>query len=140
MTPLSVLRHPFLFTGITVPEFLHWYFLEQPAKIMRTYIGYLKAFTDIFAFLFLLKTLLAPWKQIRDVYPTKGFNIQQIAEAFILNCLSRSVGCTIRIIAIVIGFCSVALLTLLFGAYYMLWLLFPVLFWVGIAHLISVLL
>ena len=139
MTPLSALRHPFLFTGITVPEFLRWYFFDQPSKIMRTYVAYLKAFTEIFAFLFLLKTLLSPWKQIRDAYPANGFNLQKVTEAFILNCLSRSIGCIIRLIAIVFGLCIVLVLTIVFASYYMTWLLFPVLFWIGALHLVSVL-
>lgn len=139
MTPLSVLRHPFLFTGITVPEFLRWYFIGQPVKIMRAYVAYLKAFKDIFGFFFLIKTLFSPWKQITDVYPVNGFNFQKVAETFILNCLSRSVGCVIRLVAIAVGAASIVILTTVFGLYYMTWILFPVLFWIGVGHLLSVL-
>lgn len=137
MGPLDILRHPLLLAGVTIPEFLRWYFFVEPTRIMRTYVAYLRALCDIFSFLFLLRTLLSPWKQIRDSYPIKGLNFTAISEAFVLNCLSRGIGLLFRLVTIVIGTAFVLLTTVLFAFYYMAWLTFPILFWLAVTHLIS---
>lgn len=139
MGPLDILRHPLLLAGITIPEFLRWYFFVEPTRIMRSYVSYLRAFSDIFSFLFLVRTLFSPWKQIRDTYPIKGLNITAISEAFVLNCLSRGIGLLFRVVTIVIGVTVVLVITVAFALYYMAWLTFPVLFWLATTHLISVL-
>lgn len=137
MKPLQVLRHPFVFTGITLPEFVRWYFMEQPNKILSTYFAYLRAFVEIFSFVFLLRTMFSPWKQIADVYPQKGFNLSAMSQSFTLNMVSRTIGFLIRFFTLVMGLAFIVVLTVLFGMFYMGWLTFPLLFWIGFSYVFS---
>jgi hypothetical protein len=139
MGPLDLIRHPLIFTGITVPEFLRWYFWEMPSKIMRTFFDYLRAFIEIFSFIFLVRTLFSPWRQIKDKYPERGINIAAISEAFTLNMVSRTIGFLFRIVTLFIGIAFIITLTVAFAAFYLAWLVFPLLFWVCISYLFTAL-
>ena len=140
MGPSNLIRHPLVFTGITVPEFLLWYFWEQPRDIMRSYIAYCRAFFEIFSFVFLLRTLFAPWKQIRSAYPHRGFNLGAISQALTLNILSRTIGFFLRLITLIGGVVFMMLLTAVFTVFFMLWVTFPVLFWICVSYVITALL
>jgi len=139
MGPLDLIRHPLIFTGITVPEFLRWYFWEQPSTIMRRFFDYLRAFIEIFSFIFLVRTLFSPWRQIKDKYPDRGINIAAISEAFTLNMVSRTIGFLFRIVTLFIGIAFIITLTVVFAAFYLAWLVFPLLFWVCISYLFTAL-
>ena len=140
MGPLDLIKHPLIFTGITVPEFLLWYFWEQPRSIVRSYIAYCRAFFEIFSFVFLLRTLFSPWKQIRSTYPHKGFDLGAISQALTLNMFSRTIGFLLRIITLIYGVVFMVLLTAAFTVFFMLWIAFPVLFWVCISYVFTALL
>lgn len=137
MGPLDLVRHPLIFTGITIPEFVRWYVFDQPSKILKSYFAYLRAFVEVFSFTFLAKTLFAPWRQIQDDVERPGFNLEKFLQSLTLNAVSRVIGFLFRITTLAIGLTAVALLTVCFAAYYMAWLLFPVLFWVAISYFIS---
>ena len=137
MGPFDLVRHPLVFTGITLPEFLRWYVFTVPSKILRSYMAYLRAFVEIFSFAFLAKTLFAPWRQITDSYNQKGFNLNQFMQSLTLNLVSRVIGFLFRSITLFLGFGFISALTILFAVYYMLWLSFPVVFWVGITYLLT---
>ena len=134
MPLLNLFRHPILLTGVTVPEFVRWYFFTEPQKIIKTYFAYVKAFLEIFSFVFLMRTLFAPWKQISEAMPSKGFNIGMIAQAFTLNMVSRTIGFLFRIFTISIGIAFLFALTFVFALFLVVWLTFPLLFWVGLTY------
>ena len=137
MGPLDLIRHPLIFTGITLPEFVRWYFWEQPSRILRVYFAYLRAFVEIFSFIFLVRTLISPWRQITDPYPARGFNLSQFSQTLTLNIVSRTIGLIFRSVTLFFGLASVVALTIGFGFFYMAWLSFPVVFWVGLTYIFS---
>ena len=108
--------------------FVTWYLQRRPMEITRAYLSYASAFGAMFSFIFLLKTLFAPWKSIRDDYPTKGFNLTAIMEAFTLNVTARGIGFVIRIVAIIVGLLLQIALIAGFSIYLLLWMLFPIIF------------
>lgn len=116
--------------------FLRWYLLEMPRRIIDGYVAYAKALTEAFSFLFLLRTLFSPWKSITDAYPTKGFNLEKIAETFAMNCTTRMVGAVIRLGAICAGVIAQALCLAAAAAFLALWLLYPVLLVLGAAFVL----
>jgi len=140
MGPIDLIRHPLIFTGITIPEFIRWYYWVQPSKILKKFFDYLRAFIEIFSFVFLIRTLFSPWRQIKDRYPKNGLNISAIAEAFTLNMISRTIGFLFRIITVFMGIVLVLVLLVAFATFYMLWLVFPLLFWVCLSYLFTALL
>lgn len=80
-----------------------WYFFEMPLAILQNTFEYMKSFSFIFSFIFLLKTFVSPWKNQLYAYPSKGLDIQKILEAFVSNVISRLVGMTMRFVVIVVG-------------------------------------
>ncbi len=134
---LNLLRHPLLLTGVTLPEFVHWYFFVEPRKIIHSYFDYFRAFVEIFSFLFLIRTLIAPWKQITDAYPSKGLNLGAIAQTFTLNAVSRVIGFIFRSFTVCIGLIFLLILTFLFATYLVVWLMFPLLFWIGLTYVFA---
>ncbi|HVW67044.1 MAG TPA: hypothetical protein VHA78_04945 [Candidatus Peribacteraceae bacterium] len=113
-------------------SFLGWYFLDRPKEIVGTYAAYTRAFGEMFAIVFLLKTLFSPWKSIRDNYPDKGFNLTAILETWSMNVTTRSIGAAIRLATILAGIILQIALCTLFIAYLIAWLLFPLLLVCGI--------
>jgi len=81
--------------------------------------------------------MFSPWRQIADTYPSKGFNLSAMSQSFTLNMVSRTIGFLFRFITLVFGIVSVVLLTVLFGLFYMGWLTFPIMFWVGLTYIAS---
>lgn len=115
--------------------FLRWYFTQRPSEILHAYRAYAAAFMETFSFVFLLKTLLSPWKNIKDAYPSKGFNVGAIFETLTLNLTARVIGSVVRIIAIVVGIAMQLLLMIGFVAYAILWIIFPPLLLIGVPAL-----
>lgn len=106
-------------------QFLSWYILHRPSAILRTWGRYASAFGESFSFIFLLKTFLAPYKNIKDEYPRRGFNLENILQTLTLNITARVIGMIFRTVAIVIGIAVQALLAACFIAYFLLWIFFP---------------
>ena len=135
MGPLDLIRHPLIFTGITLPEFILWYFWHQPRRIIRSYNAYRRAFVEMFSFLFLLRTLISPWRQITDTYQKRGFSLSLFSQTLTLNVLSRTIGFLFRIVTLILGIFFLLLLTACFALYFVVWLVFPVLFWIGVTYI-----
>lgn len=114
-------------TSSVLRAFVRWYAGRRPREIVASYLEYAGAFGEAFAILFMLKTLVAPWKSITDEYPSKGFNLEAIVATFFLNLTSRAIGFVIRVSAIVMGLLIQIGLAIGFVAYLALWLAYPVL-------------
>lgn len=117
-------------------SFLRWYFLERPWHVVGAYGAYAKTFGEIFSPVFLLCTLFKPWKNIMDAYPSKGLNLNAIAQAFTLNCVSRVIGAIFRLSALCLGIVLQVALLVGIAGYLLLWMLFPLVFLVGLVFLL----
>lgn len=106
---------------------VHWYFVTRPAAILSLWKEYAAAFGALASFVFLFKTLFAPWKSIKDEYPNAGFNIAAFFETLTLNITARAIGFVIRIFAIVAGAVMQIVLAIGFLTYLIAWLIFPAL-------------
>lgn len=124
---------------MSVRLLLPWYFLGRPQNIVQRYIAYAEVCAEMFSFIFLLRTLFAPWKNIRDDYPVRGFQLGKILETLTFNVVTRVIGALIRLSAIVIGLCIQLLLFVGFAIYLVVWVTFPILFIVGIFFVIGLL-
>ena len=102
-----------------------WYIRDHPRRIIGQYLLYAQAFRESFSILFLLKTLFAPWKSIKDSYPQKGFNARAILETFFLNATTRCIGAVVRLCAIIAGLLLQLMLLAGFVTYLVWWMLFP---------------
>lgn len=118
--------------------FLGWYLWTEPLRIIRGYGRYALAFGALFSFVFLVKTLLSPWKSITEAYPSQGLNLSAIAQTFALNAVSRVIGCIIRLAVMGVGIVTQALLLLAMLIYLLLWAAFPLIILLSIAVLFGI--
>lgn len=93
----------------------------------------------MFSFVFLLKTLFAPWKNITDTYPSKGFDLSLMLQTWMFNMITRLIGFVIRFVTLLIGVLVQIGLLVGFVVYLMLWLLYPLLALLGLLFLIGIL-
>lgn len=117
-----------IFQTKALTTFFVWYFLEVPRDIFVGLGKYLKTITYVFSFVYLLRTLFAHWKGLRYAYPSKGFDITNIMQAFGSNMISRIVGAMVRISTIIFGCILMAVVTFAGIACFVVWLTFPILF------------
>ena len=134
----SVLRLRSLIT-VVIGVFLPWYFLVMPKRIVLGYIAYAKAIGAIISPRFLLGTLFSPWKSITDAYPDNLFMISQVFGVFILNTISRAMGCIIRLATLIFGIAVQIAVLGCSAAFLAVWIGFPVLFPLGISLLLRLL-
>lgn len=118
--------------------FIRWYFVQRPREIVRAYGAYAVAFGSMFSIIFLLKTLFAPWKSIRDAYPSKGFDLTAILQTLSLNITARAIGCVIRLGALLFGVVLQAALFAGFSLYILLWVIFPFIALIALPFLLYV--
>lgn len=116
-------------------RFVPWYVATVPHRIVRDGVANLRALHESFSIVFLLRTLVQPWKHITDPYPSKGINVTEILATLSMNLVSRGVGAVIRLITIVISLaieCAAIVAVLSFLAF---WIALPVLAIAGVIAL-----
>ena len=127
---------PLLLPTMLLAEFLPWYFLHIPRVIIRLYVGYARAFASIFSILFLLRTLVSPWKSIADRYPDNMLQLVEVFKVFTLNCTARGVGLVIRTATILVGLIIQVLLLAAFVLVFCVWVGFPLFALIGLQYVI----
>ncbi|MBI3335954.1 hypothetical protein HYZ98_00085 [Candidatus Peregrinibacteria bacterium] len=126
-------RYALLWT--TLWGFVSWYIGEKPVRIFQRYWDYTTAFAEIFSFIFLLKTLFAPWKNITDVKKKSGFDLSQWGQRVVLNITSRVVGMIVRMIALITGVVIEVLLLAGFVFLSVAWFAYPALAVIAVTFL-----
>lgn len=137
MGPIDLIRHPVIFVSIAFQDFVRWYFFEKPVRIVKAYWEYFRAFNEVFSFLFLVRTLFSPWKQIHENYPNKGLDLGRIGQTLTLNITTRVIGFLFRIVAFILGLAAQLIVLAGFLTFFFAWVLFPLLFAAGVGYLLS---
>lgn len=105
--------------------FFSWYFLEVPKFFVLLYKNIQKKTWYYFNILFLLKTILEPWK--RDLVVPANPSIAYYVQAFSENLISRFMGLTIRFATIIAGLILIALMNILLLVAMIVWYLLLIL-------------
>ncbi len=95
-----------------LPALLRWYLFDTPVRLIRGGFAYSSAILATFSVIFLLKTLLSPWKNILEDGRVRS--LQEHLEAWSLSFLSRGVGFVIRVVSIAAAV-SLSLIAILAG-------------------------
>lgn len=133
---LSSTNRLLMLAQFMVTDFAPWYAFEKPRAIVNDYFAYCKALTRVIGFAFLIKTLLQPWKNIVDEYPSNHLDFNGIIMAFTTNLTSRIIGCIVRLMFIVAGIAFEVALFTTFVAYLLLWITFPLTALLCIRHVL----
>lgn len=107
-------------------------------RICFLYARYASAFGAMFSIIFLLKTLVTPWKSIQDAYPSKGLNVSAILETLTLNLTARAIGMFVRIGAMLTGLILQIVLSIGFAIYLFLWITLPILALGAVVYLLCI--
>ncbi len=118
-------------------QFLTWYYGARPLEIIDAWVQYAHAFSEVFSFVFLIRTLFAPWKSIKDAYPRRGFNLNAIAQTFTLNVTARVIGFIFRVFALLTGIVIEFSVAALFAVYLAAWVVFPFLLFLSIPYVLT---
>ncbi len=133
---IHLCRHPFLLAAIAI-RLPHWYFVEEPVRIIKNYIAYLTAFNEIISIPFLIMTLFSPWKNITDKYPKNLMAFGQIMQTLTLNITARVIGFIFRIVTIAFGLVAQIILLQFYIVYFLTWITFPLLFIQGVIFILA---
>jgi len=114
-----------------VTQFLFWYFLEVPKKILEGWKNFLKFNIEYFSIPVLFRTFFSHWRRYRWIYP-RGFDFSAYIEIFFSNLISRALGMFMRIILISIGLLGQIFITLAGILALTIWVLLPIFFIIGL--------
>lgn len=108
-----------------VVGFLQWWYLRGWTDFIHKMLSGLRSLADGFSITLLLKTLVAPYKQI-SAYGSGRESIQAQISDFFDKLLSRVIGMILRIMIILIGIAVILLDILVSGIAILLWPLLPI--------------
>lgn len=108
-----------------VVGFLQWWYLRGWTDFIHKMLSGLRSLADGFSITLLLKTLVAPYKQI-SAYGSGKESIQAQISDFFDKLLSRVIGMILRIMIILIGIVVILLDILVSGIAILLWPLLPI--------------
>lgn len=118
---------------VLVSQFLFWYFVKVPAKIIEGWFNFLKFNMEFFSMPLLLKTLFSQWRRYGWSYP-RGLDIPKMLEIFFSNLILRVLGMVMRLILIAIGFIS-EIVIFVIGAFVLAgWLALPLLLFLSLRY------
>jgi len=107
-------------------QFISWYFLEVPKKILGAWKNILKFNLEYFSIPLILKTFFSHWRQYKWDYG-RGFDFRRYTEVFISNMISRILGMVMRTILISIGLLVEIFIIFCGGSVFLGWIFLPVL-------------
>lgn len=107
-----------------VLEFLLWYFVKVPQKILGAWRNFLKFNIEFFSIPLLLKTLFAHWRKYKWAYP-RGFDLGVYLEVWFSNLISRTLGAIVRLFLIFIGILAEIIIFFAGAIVFLGWLALP---------------
>lgn len=105
-------------------EWFFWHFYEMPVFLLEVWKNYILFALNYFSLPLLLKSLFAPWRKYRWVYP-KGFNVGEFFSTLISNAFSRILGALMRIALIILGILFQIFVLLAGLVCFLVWILIP---------------
>lgn len=104
-------------------RFIRWYAFSLPAGLMTLAATFLWHFWHVFAISRHFKQLFVPWKRISVERTTRVFSLSEWFDVMSYNVISRIVGAVVRIFTMFFGLCVEVLTILVFGVFFLVWLL-----------------
>ena len=103
---------------------LFWHFYEMPKFLLGVWKNYILFALNYFSLPLLFRSLFAPWRRYRWVYP-KGFDVVEFFNTLISNTFSRFLGAVIRIVLIAVGVVFQIFVIFAGLIVFLLWVLIP---------------
>ncbi len=113
------------FFSILLNNYVIWHYKNAPEAIFHIWLNILQYINHIFAIKIHLLSLFAPWHRMTEKR-TKKWNFEDFAGVLLINGISRFIGFFLRIILIITGLISMALLCVSLVGIYLLWYFAPI--------------
>lgn len=113
-------------------NFFAWWYIESPKNVLNFCLSMIKYTYHLFSIPYLVKTLFAPWK--RDITSPINPSIRDLFMAFVYNVIARLIGFVVRFFTIIAGLIIISITVALLVAFFILFLLFPILSIVGLIY------
>lgn len=106
-----------------ITDYLSWHYSEALRDMTEILKNFLWFGYNFFSIRVLLKTLFSPIYRIREPY--KGLELEELAESFVLNSITRFIGFFIRSFLILGGLIFEAIVAAVFVPVLLIWLFLP---------------
>jgi hypothetical protein len=107
-----------------LPHYALWHYGRGTSELVANISTSLKFILRFFSISNLLKTLFSPWERMGEKYK-KGIEFEAWAETLVANILMRLVGALIRIMTIILGLFTFAIVLVICLAVLLIWILMP---------------
>lgn len=107
-----------------LPYYLAWHYSRALHEMYGVFGNFIWFFYNFFSIPTLLATLFAPFKRMDEGYK-KGLNLEAFFETLIVNTLMRLVGMFLRLVLILMGIISLALVCVGYVFVLVAWLFAP---------------
>lgn len=108
-----------------LPYYFFWHYGRALSDFFRVFGNLVWAAVNFFSIRVLIKTLLAPWRRLREERQQPGFDLEEWFGDKIVNSLMRLVGFFVRSITILIGLTIILLILIIGVISFIIWLLMP---------------
>lgn len=115
-----------------VLEYFIWHYTRAFADLVIILGNFFRFLVHFFSVPEIWRTLFAPWRRLGEVYGSP-YDLNAVAETFIVNTLMRLVGLIIRLGLLVIFSSSLVLWLVVSGLFLIGWLVVPFLLIVTVA-------
>lgn len=102
-----------------------WHYTTALFDLTRIFQNFIWGAGHVFSIGLLIKTLLAPWRQLKEENPKQGLDIKIALGNLVVNVLMRLVGFGVRLITIAIGLIAIAIIILAGVVSLLVWLILP---------------
>ncbi len=106
--------------------FAAWYISDGLIHILHSGRNCLNVIWRMVPVLFILRTFVTPWKQIRDHKNYRGFNLELWMQRVCLNLVSRMVGMVFRTVLLIVGILLFACTIVMIALALVVWIALPV--------------
>lgn len=104
--------------------FWKWYYGQAIKDILTGWRNFIIFSLEYFSIPLLLKTIIAPWK--RDITrKPRGLDLKKLFEYITFNLISRGLGFLVRFFTICVGILFFLAVIILGAAFFILWLVLP---------------
>jgi hypothetical protein len=110
---------------IILTNYLLWHYSKAIVSLFGLYRNFVLFIYHLFSLPILFRTWISPWRRLNEGYPKSLVDFSAILETLLINTLMRLVGFVMRTIVIFCGLFLIAVLSILFPVFLIIWIMMP---------------
>jgi len=106
-------------------QYIIWHYTKALSGLFQIWGNFFWFLVRFFSMPTMVRTLFSPWKRIHEERGRASFNIGRFFSALVVNTIMRIIGFVFRILLLLSGVVSLALVLFILVATFILWILAP---------------